>query len=103
MGSGLIDYFFWKKKDVGKRKMVSISLTIFRAKINALAFVGTNHAFSKTGVGDTEVVCKRHDITEEKLRKAKDKWYEERFIFINQMRRRKVNQEHAWLSTTGYL
>ena len=41
--------------------------------INALAFVGPNHAFSKSGRADTEAERKRHDLEEEKLQKTQDK------------------------------
>ena len=39
--------------------------------INALAFVGTSYAFSKSGCGDAEAEHKQNDLAEEKLQKAK--------------------------------
>ena len=45
---------------------------IFGAWIYALAFVGTNYRFSKTGPGDAEVERKKRlDLTEVILQKAK--------------------------------
>ena len=49
-------------------------MTVFCARINALAFATTNYTFSKSGCGDAEVECKQHELAEEKLQKAKDKW-----------------------------
>lgn len=44
---------------------------IFGAWIYALAIVGTNYRFSKTGPGDAEVERKSLDLTEVILQKAK--------------------------------
>ena len=37
-------------------------MTIPRARVNGQAFAGTNYTFIKSGHGDTEVECKRHDL-----------------------------------------
>ena len=49
--------------------MADTLMIIFWARINALAFVGINYAFNKTSPGDAVAERKRHDLTEEKLRK----------------------------------
>ena len=62
-------------------------MTIFGAGINALAFVGTNYVFSKSGSGDAEAERKRYHLAEEKLLKTKDRWNKyriKRIDFINQ-------------------
>ena len=62
----------------GKIKIEGILTRISGTRINTLGFVGTNYAFSKSGRGDAEVERKHHDLGEEKLQKAKDKWNEYR-------------------------
>ena len=57
----------------GKIKMAGISKTILGGDINDLLFVGTNYAFSKSGLSDAELEHKEHNLAEEKLQKAKDK------------------------------
>ena len=54
--------------------MASLLLfTVGRAVVNALAFSGTNFVFSRcTDHGEEE--RKRHDLAEEQLQKARDKW-----------------------------
>lgn len=47
--------------------MAGILITNFGAGINALAFVGSNCAFNKSGCGAAEEGRKRHDLAEEKL------------------------------------
>ena len=61
-------------------------MMIFGAGINVLACVRKNYALIKTGCRDVAGECKRHDLAEEKLQKAKDKWNEnkmKRLDFIN--------------------
>ena len=53
--------------------MAGISKTILGGDINDLLFVGTNYAFSKSGLSDVELEHKGHNLAEEKLQKAKDK------------------------------
>ena len=68
--------------------MTCILMTIPRARVNGQAFAGTNYTFIKSGHGDTEVECKRHDLAQEKLHKARDEWNEERMEqldFINKI------------------
>ena len=76
--------------------MASLLFTIGGAVVNALAFSGTNFVFSKlTDHGEEE--RKRHDLAEEQLQKAKDKWNEDgikRLDFINQRPREKMRQGH---------
>ena len=63
-------------------------MTIPRARVNGQAFAGTNYTFIKSGHGDTEVECKRHDLAQEKRHKARDEWNEgrmEQLDFINKI------------------
>ena len=65
--------------------MTSLLFTIGGAVVNALAFSGTTFVFSRlTDHGAEE--CKRHDLAEEKLQRARDEWNEDRMRrldFIN--------------------
>ena len=79
--TSIIDYHFVNGK------MIGISMTIFEAGINVLAFVGTKCTFSKIGLVDAKVNRKRHCFAEGKLQKEKDKWSKDRvkqLDFINQ-------------------
>ena len=65
--------------------MASLSFTIGRAVINALAFSGTNFVLSRLA-DHGEEEQKRHDLALEKLQKARDEWNEDkmkRLDFIN--------------------
>ena len=48
-------------------------MTIFGAGINALAFLRSNYAFSKSGCFNAKAERKQYDLAEEKLQKAKYK------------------------------
>ena len=65
--------------------MATLLFTIGSAVVNALAFSGTNSVFSQlTDHGEEE--CKRHDLAEEQLQKARDEWNKDRtnqLDFIN--------------------
>ena len=57
--------------------MASLLFTVGGALVNALAFSGTNFVFNRfTGHGAEE--RKRHDLAEEELKRARDKWNEDR-------------------------
>ena len=57
--------------------MASLLFTIVGAAVNALAFSSTNFVFSRlTDHGAEE--RERHDLAEEKLRRARDQWNEDR-------------------------
>ena len=57
--------------------MASVLFTIGGPVVNALAFSGTNFFFIRfTDHGAEE--CKIHDLAEEKLQRARDKWTEDR-------------------------
>ena len=57
--------------------MASVLFTIGGAVVNALAFSGTSSVFSRlTDHGPEE--CKRHDLAEEKLQRARDEWNRDR-------------------------
>ena len=65
--------------------MASLSFTIGRAVMNALAFSGTNFVLSRLA-DHGEEEQKRHDLALEKLQKARDEWNEDkmkRLDFIN--------------------
>ena len=65
--------------------MASLSFTIGRAVINALAFSGTNFVLSRLA-DHGEEEQKRHDLALEKPQKARDEWNEDkmkRLDFIN--------------------
>ena len=65
--------------------MAPLLFTVGGAVVNTLAFSGTNFAFSRlTDHGKEE--RKRHDLTLEKLQRARDKWNVDRMKrldFIN--------------------
>ena len=71
--------------------MASLLFTVGGAVVNALAFNRTSFGFSRlTDHGEEE--RKRHDLAEEKLQKARGKWYEDRMKrldFINKILRQK--------------
>ena len=65
--------------------MASLSFTIGRAVMNALAFSDTNFVLSSLA-DHGEEEQKRHDLALEKLQKARDEWNEDkmkRLDFIN--------------------
>ena len=69
--------------------------------VNALAFNGTNFVFNRL-TDDSAEERKRHDLAEEKLQRAKDKWNEDRMKqldFINK-RLRKQNKVKAYINDT---
>ena len=72
---------------------------IFSSVFSAMAFGGANLALSMlTDHGIKE--CKRHDLEEEKLQRARNKWNEyrmERLDFINK-RLREKNEAKAYIS-----
>ena len=69
--------------------------------VNALAFSGTNFVFNRL-TDDNAEERKRHDLAEEKLQRARDKWNEDRMKqldFINK-RLRKQNKVKAYINDT---
>ena len=57
--------------------MASLLFTISGVAVNALAFSSTNFVFS--GLTDHSAEEReRHDLAEEKLRRARDQWNEDR-------------------------
>ena len=77
--------------------MASLLFTFGGAVANALAFSGTNFVFSRLTDHDEEE-RKRHDLAEEQLQRARDKWNEDRMKqldFINKRLREKMKQGHA--------
>ena len=51
--------------------MVGIIMTIFGTGINALAFIETNYAFSKSGRGSDEAERKQLDLIKKRFQKYK--------------------------------
>ena len=74
------------------------TVTVSGAVVNALAFSGTYFVFSRiTDHGAEE--CKRHDLAEEKLQRARDEWNRDRMKrldFINRrLREKKMRKRHT--------
>ena len=71
--------------------MASLLFTVGGAVVNALAFSGTNFAFSRlTNHGEEEQ--KRHDLALERLQRARDEWNKDQMKgldFINKRPREK--------------
>ena len=63
--------------------MEGILITILGAGSNALAFVGTNYTFSKSGCGAAVAVGKRHDLAEENLYRVRDKCNKSRIKLLD--------------------
>ena len=82
--------------------MASLLFTVGGAVVNASAFSGTNFVFNRlTDHGGRE--GKRHDLAEEQLQKARDKWNEqriERLDFINK-RLREQNKGKTYINGTN--
>ena len=92
--------------------LFTIPSGILSSVFSATAFGGTNIAFSIiTNHGTNE--CKRHDLAEKKLQRARDKWNEDRMKrldFVNKRLRKKMRQGHTsttlmkqYLDTIQYL
>ena len=79
--------------------MASLLFTVGGAMVNAIAFSDTTFVFSRlTNHGAIE--RKRHDLEEEKLQKARDKWNDDRMKrtdFINK-RLREKNEARTYIS-----
>ena len=74
--------------------MASIAAIAGGALINALAFSGTNAAFSLLGDhGGTE--RKRHDIAMERLSKAREDWNRDRQERLDMINKTLSDQRHA--------
>ena len=74
--------------------MATLAMMAGGALINALAFSGTNAAFSLLGDhGGTE--RKRHDIAVEKLNKAREDWSRERQQRLDLINKTLSDQRHA--------
>ena len=74
--------------------MASLAVIAGSALVNALAFSGTNAAFSLLGDhGGTE--RKRHDIAVEKLNKAREEYSQERQQRLDYLNKTISQQKHA--------
>ena len=79
--------------------MTSVLFTIGGAVVNALAFSGTNFAFSRLTDHGAEQP-KRHDLALEKLQRARDEWNRDqikRLDFINK-RLHEKNEAKAYIN-----
>ena len=82
--------------------LFAILSTLLGAGINATAFAGASLGFS-TLRHDGGKERKRHDLTEEQLQRARDKWNEDRMKrldFINK-RLREQNKARAYINDTS--
>ena len=68
---------------IGEIRREDILITIFETEISVPAFLGTNYAFSKSGCGKNEAICKCNDLVGKKFQKAKDKSNEDRIKQID--------------------
>lgn len=68
---------------IGEIRREDILITIFETEINVPAFLGTSYAFSKSGCGKNEAICKCNDLVGKKFQKAKDKSDEDRIKQID--------------------
>ena len=82
--------------------MASLLFTVGGAVVNAVAFNGTNFVFNRlTDHGEKE--RKRHNLAEEQLQEARDKWNEdrmERLDFINK-KLSEQNKTRAYIKDTN--
>ena len=79
--------------------MASLLFTVGGAVVNALVFSGTNFVFSRiTDHGAEE--CKRHDLAEEKLQRARDEWNRDRLRRLDFISRRlrEKNEVKAYIN-----
>ena len=68
---------------IGEIRREDILITIVATEISVPAFLGTNYAFSKSGCGKNEAICKCNDLVGKKFQKAKDKSNEDRIKQID--------------------
>ena len=74
--------------------MASLLFKISGPGVDALAFSGTNFVFSRlTDHGEKE--RKKHDLAEEQLQKARDKWNEDRMKRLDFINRRLRERDEA--------
>ena len=74
--------------------MASLLFKISGPRVDALAFSGTNFVFSRlTDHGEKE--RKKHDLAEEQLQKARDKWNEDRMKRLDFINRRLREKDEA--------
>ena len=79
--------------------MASLLFTVGGAVVNALAFSGTNFVFSRIMDHGAEE-CKRHDLAEEKLQRARDEWNRDRLRRLDFISRRlrEKNEAKAYIN-----
>ena len=81
--------------------LFTVLSTLLGARINAAAFGGASVGFSMLR-DDGEKERKRHDLAEERLQRARDKWNEDRmkrFDFINK-RLHEQNKARTYINDT---
>ena len=80
--------------------MPSSLYTVGDTVVNATVFGGGNLAFSMLRDHGAEEECKRHDLKEKELQRARDKWNEdrmERLVCINK-RLPEKNESRAYIN-----
>ena len=70
------------------------TVTVSGAVVNALAFSGTYFVFSRIPDHGAEE-CKRHDLAEEKLQRARDEWNRDRMKRLDFMNKRLLEKNEA--------
>ena len=82
--------------------LVTILSTLRGAGINATAFGSVSLGFSMLR-NDGAKECKRHDLAEEKLQRARDKWNEDRMKRLDfiKKRLREKNEARAYIITVN--
>ena len=80
--------------------MASLLFTVGGAVVNALAFSGTNFVFSRLTYHLAEE-CKRHDLAEKKLQRARDEWNRDRMKRLDFINRRLREKNEAKACTNN--
>ena len=80
--------------------MVSLLYIVGDTVVNATAFCGGNLAFIMLIDHSAEEKCKRNDLKEEELQRARDKWNEDRMKWLDfiSKRLREKNEARAYIS-----
>ena len=80
--------------------MVSLLYIVGDTVVNATAFCGGNLAFIMLRDDSAEEKCKRNDLKEEELQRARDKWNEDRMKWLDfiSKRLREKNEARAYIS-----
>ena len=77
--------------------MASLLFEVGGAVVNALAFSGTYFVFNRLRDRGAEE-RKRHDLAEEQLQRARDKWNEDRMKRLDFISKRLREKNEAWVT-----